>query len=212
MAERIVIVGGGPTGRAAATLLADATVIARPDATAWHAEPGTVWVLRGGEVEPLTFDVLVIAAPVPRLAIALDCAMRGWQPEVDEAGRTSVAGVYAAGAIIGAVTAEDGARQGRIVAQSILGDTPEGTILTTGLPADEQERRRRDHGFTPREAAIARLGEHGDTTDLFGPRLGEPKLLFPASPVPLVALAKRTTTPPPPRARQYDAVLKRDEA
>ncbi len=211
MAEHVVIVGGGPAGSAAAALLPEARLIARPDATAWHGEPGTIWILQGDTVEPIGFDVLVIAAPLPRLAIALGCAMRGWLPEVDEAGRTSIPGVFAAGAIMGAASAEEASRQGRIVAQAILGTTPEGAILAADLPHEEADRRRRSHGFTPREAAIARLGEHGDTADLFGPRLGEPKLLFPASPVPLAALAKRTTTPPPSRARQYDAVLKRGQ-
>ena len=47
MAERIVIVGAGPAGRTAAELLPQARVIARPDATAWHAEPGRLWLCRG---------------------------------------------------------------------------------------------------------------------------------------------------------------------
>jgi hypothetical protein len=99
-----VIIGGGPTGRTVAALLPGAALVARPETTAWHVEPGTVWTWRGDAVTPIGFDTLVLAAPVPQLALALGCAMRGWQPMIDPAGRTSVAGVFAIGGLIGTAT------------------------------------------------------------------------------------------------------------
>lgn len=221
--RRIVIIGGGPSGRAAAALLPGAALVARPEATAWHVEPGAVWTWRGDAVTPIGFDTLVLAAPVPQLALALGCRMRGWQPMIDPAGRTSVAGVFAIGALIGAATVEEAQRQGRIVAQSILGEAVDGEIIAADPPAAEQrEILCPCVGVTRSAIAASGLTDPAAIADLFGlragacrmarcgPLLGEAVTLFPAAPVPLTALAALAGAPPAPRERQFDPRLSQD--
>jgi len=222
-AGRIVIIGGGPAGRAAAAQLPSAVHVARPEATAWHLEPGTVWTWHGDAVTPIGFDTLVLAAPVPQLALALGCAMRGWQPLVDVVGRTSVAGVYAIGALIGVATAEDAQRQGRIVAQFLRDEEVEAEIVAAAPPAVEHvEVLCPCTGVTRSAIAASGLTDPAAIADLFGlragayrmarcgPLLGEAVVLFPAAPVPLAALAARAGPAPPPRERQFDPRLSQD--
>ncbi len=217
---RIVIIGGGPAGRSVEALLPSAVLVARPEATAWHVEPGTVWTWHGDVVTPIGFDTLVLAAPAPQLALALGCRMRGWQPLVDATGRTSVAGVFAIGALIGATTAEEAQRQGRIVAQSILGEAVEGEVTATAPPASGQDELLCPCiGVTHAAVAASGLTDPAAIADLFGlragtcrmarcgPSLGEAVTLFPAAPVPLTALAARAGEAPPPRERQFDPRL-----
>lgn len=219
---RIVIVGGGPAGRAAAALLPDARVIARPAQTAWHVEPGRLWIADDTAVDALPFDRLLVAAPAPQLLLALGCAMAGWQPVVDGAGRTSLAGVWAAGRILGATTPEAAAAQGRIAAQSMLGLPTAGTIAVTPMP-DEP---RTDGvvcdclGITRQQIAASGLTDPEALADLFGlragacrmtrcgPMLGEAVRLAPAAPVALRALAARASSRPTPLPLQYDEGLR----
>jgi pyruvate/2-oxoglutarate dehydrogenase complex dihydrolipoamide dehydrogenase (E3) component len=219
-APRVLIVGGGAAGRAAAEGLPSARLVARPETTAWHVEPGTLWTWRGETVSPLAYDVLVLAALVPQLALSLGCTMQGWQPVVDAAGRTSVPGVFAIGALIGARSAAEAERQGGVVAQVILGHPPGGEIVATPPPEPE----RADVlcpclGVMQADVAASGLTDPAAIADLFGlragacrmarcgPRLGAAITLFPAAPVPLAALAARACAPPAPRARQFDPRL-----
>ena len=130
----IVIIGAGPAGRAAAALLPAAIVIARPAATVWHAEPGRVWIEDADGVRAHPFARLLLCADEPLLLLALGVRFAGSNPAVDHGGATNVAGVFAAGRILGAATPEDAARQGRIAAQTLAGLTPEGRI--DPLPAE----------------------------------------------------------------------------
>ncbi|MFC7690457.1 hypothetical protein ACFQY5_13525 [Paeniroseomonas aquatica] len=74
----------------------------------------------------MPFDRLLLCADEPLLLLALGCAFADGRPQVDPTGRTSQPGIHAAGAILGASTAEEAARQGRIAAQSLAGLPPEG--------------------------------------------------------------------------------------
>jgi len=217
---KIVIVGGGPAGRTAAGLLPSARLIARPRMTAWHVEPGLLWTWQGETVSPVAYDVLVLAAPAPQLALALGCAMQGWQPVVDKAGCTSVPGVFAIGALIGARSEAEAERQGRIVAQTILGSAPDGEIAASPPPPLEAgDVLCSCLGVTRAAVSASGLTDPAAIADLFGlragscrmarcgPHLGEAVTLFPAAPVPLAALAARAGTPPAPRARQFDPRL-----
>jgi hypothetical protein len=126
--EAIVIIGAGPAGRAAAEAAPSARVVARPDATAWHMEPGRLWIEAASGVEAVPFTRLVLCADEPLLLMALGCAFAGLRPVVDRRGETSKPGVFAAGRILGASTAEEAARQGRIAAAAAWGEPVEGAI------------------------------------------------------------------------------------
>lgn len=54
-----VIIGGGPAGRVAAAVLPDAILVARRAATAWHAEPGRLWLEDAAGVRSLLFTRLL---------------------------------------------------------------------------------------------------------------------------------------------------------
>jgi len=116
-----IIIGDGPAGRAAAAVLPDAVVVARPACTAWHAEPGRIWVEDAEGVRALPFTALLLAADDPLLLLALGCAFADGRPVVDAGGATSIPGVFAAGAVLGAESAGDAARQGRIAARAMAG-------------------------------------------------------------------------------------------
>lgn len=130
----LVILGAGPAGRAAAAILPAARIIARPMATAWHTEPGRLWIETAAGVEAIPFDRLLLCADEPLLLLALGCAFADGRPQVDPTGRTSQPGIHAAGAILGATMAAEAARQGRIAAQALAGLPPEGTLTATPLP------------------------------------------------------------------------------
>lgn len=207
MAERIVIVGAGHTGRAAADLLPQARVIARPDATAWHAEPGRLWILERGQIDAVPFDILVVAAPVLHLLLALGCGTQGWRPVVDAGGRTDVRGVYAAGAVLGAATPEDAARHGRSVAQAILGLTPESPV-TVGPPPErigEDDMLAGSLGITA--VALRGAGVVGVPTARKDRPDTEPRPFTPVVPIPFAALAARAKARPPARPLQIDEAL-----
>lgn len=207
MAERIVIVGAGPAGRAAADLLPQARVIARPDATAWHAEPGQLWILERGQIDAVPFDLLVVAAPVLHLLLALGCRTQGWRPVVDAGGRTDLPGVYAAGAVLGATTAEDAARHGRSVAQAILGLAPESAV-TVGPPPERvggDDMLAGSLGITA--VALRGAGVVGVATARKDRPDTEPSPFTPAVPIPFAALAKRASERPPARPLQIDEAL-----
>lgn len=219
---RIVIVGGGPAGQAAFEYLPEARLIARPDATAWHAEPGRLWILRDGRVAEIGFDILLVAAPCPQLLFALGCGAHGWAPEVDADGRTSVPNVFAAGAVLGATTPEQAADHARIAACAILGLPSEGGIvprepLAEPLPEgiacaclNVTEAALRATGATSAADAAAHFDLHAGECRMArcGPRLGEVVRIAPAVPVPLVALAAFSGEEPPvPGPRQLDAFL-----
>jgi pyruvate/2-oxoglutarate dehydrogenase complex dihydrolipoamide dehydrogenase (E3) component len=204
MAERIVIVGAGPAGRAAAALLPQARIVARPDATAWHAEPGRLWILERGQIEAVSFDILVVAAPVLHLLLALGCRTRSWRPAVDAQGRSSVPGVFAAGAVLGAATESEAARHGRIVAQAVRGRAPEGTVTVGPPPAavHEDDMLAASLGITKVELRDG--GSVGIATVLRHRTDAEPIPFAPAVPIPFAALAAHAGERPPPRPLQID--------
>lgn len=128
MDERTIIIGSGPAGRAAAEVLPDARVLARPAATVWHAEPGMVWTEGPDGVRSVQFERLILCADEPLLLMALGCAFRGGRVVVDQRGETTVAGVFAAGRVLGAATQDEASLQGRIAAQAASGAKPTGRI------------------------------------------------------------------------------------
>ncbi len=198
----IVIVGGGPAGRAAARLLPEARVIARPDATVWHAEPGLLWVETARGVEPLAFDHLLLCADEPLLLAALGCAFRDGRPVADASGATTAPGVFAAGRVLGARTAEEAAAQARIAASALLGQPGGGAIAARPRAIPEAER------LDP--VGIAALLEEPPGEARNGAALAQCALLgpvLPARPVGLAALAALATDPPAPRPVQTDAGL-----
>ncbi len=200
-----VIVGGGPSGRAAAALLPEARLIARPNATAWHADPGRLWIENASGVATLDFDRLLLCADEPMLLLALGCAFAEGRPAIDPYGATSATGIYAAGAILGAETPDEAARQGRIAAQALLGVATEGCItITPRRVAAAASRLDPDAmatllesppGPARTEAILAQRGLRG--THL-------PDTFLPTRPVGLAALAALAPTPPMPRPTQQD--------
>jgi len=143
-AASIVIVGAGPAGRAAAEILPDARVIARPAATAWHAEQGMLWIETGGRVQSVPFSRLLLCADEKLLLVSLGCAFRDGLPIVDAQGQTTRPGVFAAGRILGAASPEAAAGQGRIAARALAGLAAEGSIAPSPLASPLAPAPRRD--------------------------------------------------------------------
>jgi len=137
---RIVIVGGGPAGRAALAALPGAVRIARPEATAWHAEPGRLWVEGDGRVWAEPFDALLVCADEPLLLAALGCTVRDGRVVADPAGRTDVPGVSVAGRVAGAADPQDAERQAIVAARALAAgpaDTDAPMIQPAGPPSAE---------------------------------------------------------------------------
>ena len=196
---RVVVVGGGPAGAAALERLPGAVAIARPGTTAWHAEPGRLWVEGDGRVWAQPFDALLVCADEPLLLAAMGCAFSGGRVAVDGEGRTSVPGVFAAGRITGAGTAQDAAAQARIAAGALragrLGPAPAATDTPSTAVA-----RLDPSGIAAlleRPAGPARDAEALAQCALLGP-------LLPARPVSLAALAALVDVMPDPVPPQRD--------
>ena len=74
--KTVVVIGAGPAGLAAAAILAAARVIARPEATAWHAETGRIWIEAASGIASVPFTHL-LCADEPLLLHALGCTFLG---------------------------------------------------------------------------------------------------------------------------------------
>lgn len=198
---RIVIVGGGPAGRAALAALPGAVLIARPDATAWHAEPGRLWVEGDGRVWAEPFEALLVCADEPLLLAALGCPVRDGRVMADAAGRTGVPGVSVAGRAAGAATPADAERQAIAAARALAaGSTaPEPPpIPPTEIPA------------TPRldPVALAAVLEQPACPERDRTALAQHAILgtvMPARPVGLAALAGLVDTMPEAVPPQRDS-------
>jgi len=189
----IVILGGGPAGRAALAVLPGACLISRP-AMAWHAEPGRLWIEEAGVVRAEPWTTLLVCANEPLLLAALGCAFAGLVPVTGEAGHTTVAGVFAAGRIRGASAPGQAADQGRRAAAAI-GIAP---ITTDPVPGN---------GDRLDPVAIAGLLEQPPGPERNRAVLEQYALLgpiVPARPVGLAALAALPAGRPLPRPVQQD--------
>ncbi|MCJ2137445.1 hypothetical protein MKK69_25955 [Methylobacterium sp. J-026] len=195
---RAVIVGGGPAGRAALAELPGAVLIARPDATAWHAEPGRVWVEGDGRVWAEPFDVLLVCADEPLLLAALGCAISDGRVRTDADGRTSVPGIGAAGRVAGAATARAAERQAVAAARA----------LRAGPPIQPSPPSAADPAVTRLDpVALAALLERPAGPGRTGAALAQGAILgavVPARPVGLAALAGLAATLPEPVPPQGD--------
>ncbi len=198
----VVIVGGGPAGRAALARLPGARLVTRP-ALAWHAEPGRLWVEEGGvRAEP--FATLLLCADEPLLLLALGCGFDGTRPVADEDGRTTVPGVFAAGRVLGASTAEQAEAQARRAAAAAILAPPGDTraVVPARPVADGDLPDRLD------PVALAVLLERSPGPARNAAVLAQGAMLgpvLPARPVGLAALAALTPEPPAPRPVQPDA-------
>ncbi len=123
-----IIIGAGPAGRAAAEVLPDARVIARPNATVWHAEEQTLWVESEGRVQSVAFSRLLLCADEKLLLVSLGCVFRDGVPVIDPVGQTTQPGIFAAGRILGAASPGEAAAQARVAARALAGLPPEGRI------------------------------------------------------------------------------------
>ena len=195
----LVIIGAGPAGRAAARLLPDAQVIARPRATVWHAEAHRLWIEDAAGIRSLAFERLLLCADEPLLLATLGCAFREGRPAVDATGATTVPGVFAAGRILGAITAEEAEAQARIAAAALLGRPAGAAMEVRPRPLPQTERRdpvglaallEEKPGHGRNVAALAQSA-------LLGP-------VRPARPVGLAALAALAAEQPEPRPVQPD--------
>ena len=207
MSERIVVVGAGPAGRAAAAVLGSAHVVSRPEVTAWHAEPGLLWTESADGVGQVPFDVLLMCCDEPLLLMALGCAFDRGRVVVDQHGATSVLGVFAAGRVLGATTAEEAARQGRIAAQAASGSLPDGRITLSPLPEDGPMLERLD------PLSLAALLEQPPSAERTRTALAQARargpglsgIVAPARPVGFAALAAMAPAVLPERGIQSDA-------
>jgi len=201
----VVIVGAGAAGRAAAALLPEARVIARPEATAWHAEAGRLWIESASGVAAVPFVRLLLCADEPLLLMALGCAFANGRPVVDETGQTSEPGIFAAGRILGAASAEEAARQGRIAAAALAGLAPEGVIEPA--PAEPAQAERLD----PLDLACLLEGPPGPERNRAALAQAEVRgaglsgLVAPARPVGFAALAAMAPATLQPRGLQQDS-------
>lgn len=204
---RPIIIGGGPAGRAAAAILPEALLVARPAATAWHAEPGLVWLEDAAGVRSVPFTVLLLAADEPLLLLSLGCDFAAGRPVVGPTGETTRPGIFAAGAILGAASATEAARHGGIAARAMAGRPAEDSIAPPPPRALPTEPERLD------PLAVAQLLEGAAGADrnavalaqagLRGSRLTS--VVAPARPVGFAALAALAPGVLPPRATQPDA-------
>jgi hypothetical protein len=202
----IVVIGAGPAGLAAAAILPAARVIARPEATAWHAETGRIWIEAASGIAAIPFTHLLLCADEPLLLHALGCTFLGDRPVVGACGATSIDGVFAAGRILGATTPEQAARQARIAASTLAGLPADGRIeVEPGVEHASVERLdpldiaillERPSGSERNRAALAQARARG------GHLTG---LVAPARPVGFMALAAAAPAQLDPRGPQEDA-------
>jgi hypothetical protein len=201
-----IVIGAGPAGLAAAQILPAARVIARPKATAWHAETGRIWIEDASGIASVPFTHLLLCADEPLLLHALGCAFLGDRPVVDAHGATSVDGVFAAGRILGATTPEQAARQARIAASRLAGLPLDGRIEVEPCVVEHASAERLDPldiaimlewptGRERNRAALAQTRARG------GHLTG---LVAPASPVGFMALAAAAPAKLDPREPQPD--------
>ncbi|MCJ2088617.1 hypothetical protein MKK88_21930 [Methylobacterium sp. E-005] len=196
---RIVIVGGGPAGRAAHAALPGAVLIARPDATAWHAEPGHLWVEGDGRVWAEPFDALLVCADEPLLLATLGCGIQAGRVVADAAGRTGVPGISVAGRVAGAADRQDAERQAILAARALAAGSVD-TDAPVIPPAETLAALRLD------PVALAALLEQPVGLERDRAALAQHAILgavVPARPVSLAALAGLVATMPeavPPQA------------
>lgn len=198
-----VIVGGGPAGRAALACLRGARLVTLP-ALAWHAEPGRLWVEDAGTVRAEPFTALLLCADEPLLLATLGCAFDGVRPVVDGNGRTTVPGVFAAGRVLGADTAEQAEAQARRAAGAAsLLPSGQGCHAAPVLPAAA--------GSLPERldpVGLAELLEQPAGPERNAAALAQGAMLgpvLPARPVGLASLAALTPERPASRPVQPDA-------
>jgi succinate dehydrogenase/fumarate reductase flavoprotein subunit len=202
----IVVIGAGPAGLAAAEILPAARVIARPKATAWHAETGRIWIEDASGIASVPFTHLLLCADEPLLLHALGCMFLGDRPVVNALGATSVDGVFAAGHILGAATPEQAARQARIAASTLAALPVDGSIqVEPGTqqasvkrldPLDIAIMLERPSGPERNRAALAQARARG------GHLTG---LVAPARSIGFMALAAAAPAALDPREAQQDA-------
>ena len=202
----VVVIGGGPAGLAAAAILPGARVVARPEATAWHAEAGRVWIETASGIASVPFTLLLVCADEPLLLHALGCAFSGGRVVVDARGATSVDGVFAAGRILGATTPVEAARQARIAASTIAGLPVEGCIeVEAGEECASVQR------LDPLDIAMLLEGPSGPERNRTALEQARARgghvngLVASARPVPFVALAAAAPARLEPREPQRDA-------
>jgi len=203
-AASLVIIGAGPAGRAAAELVPDARVIARPASTVWHAEPGMLWIEAGGRVQSVTFSRLLLCADEKLLLVSLGCAFRDGAPIVDAQGQTTQPGIFAAGRILGAATPEAAATQARIAARALAGLPAEGSIAPSAPSSPLPQAPRRDPlamaALLDAPPGLERDRELLAQVALIGP-------VRPARPVSFAALAAAAQSMPERPAQQDAGVL-----
>jgi hypothetical protein len=155
----------------------------------------------------MPFTRLLLAADEPLLLLALGCEFIEGRPVVGPAGETTRPGIFAAGAVLGAATAEEAARQGAIAARALAGLPVEGQIAPPPprtLPADPER-------LDPLAVAQLLEGPAGEARSamalaqagLRGGRLTS--VVAPARPVGFAALAALAPAMLPPRGTQPDA-------
>lgn len=202
--NQIVIVGGGVAGRAALSMLPGARLVARPAETAWHAQDDRLWIESADGIAELRFTKLLICADERLLLHALGCEFRGAWPVVDTRGETSRKGVFAAGKVIGAATAQTAAMQARIAAAALSGQAVDGEIVMPHDNGDAAQPERLD------PVALAALLEQSVGAGRTNAALAQARLVgmvMPARPVGLAALAAAAGPVTPGTAQQDSGLL-----